>query len=277
MRPFIGAWAIIAALGAQTEPPGSLLARAGDYVAQFEVAFSNVVSEERYTQDFIARGRTAVSGPGIRHREMRSDFLLVLMPEPTGWVPFRDVFEVDGKPVRDREDRLTTLFRQFDANAAERAADITEESARYNIGIVRTVNHPLLALQVLRPTNQHRFRFSDSKPDPTAGENAVLIEYTEQVRPSLIRGPQDRDMMMHGRLWIDGRDGTLLKTEVNVDTLAVSASIATRYGKDPGFPTAVPVEMTESYTEINGRRLTATATYGHFRRFDIAVAEKRDK
>ena len=28
------------------------------------------------------------------------------------WIPFRDVFEVDGKPVRNRGDRLTKLFLQ---------------------------------------------------------------------------------------------------------------------------------------------------------------------
>ena len=34
----------------------------------------------------------------IRHRELKSDFLLVKVPNGLDWVPFRDVFEVDGVP-----------------------------------------------------------------------------------------------------------------------------------------------------------------------------------
>ena len=45
-----------------------------------------------------------------RHRALRSDFLLVKSPETDALVPFRDVIEVDGVQVRDREARLAKLF-----------------------------------------------------------------------------------------------------------------------------------------------------------------------
>ena len=45
-----------------------------------------------------------------RKRTLRSDFLLVRYPEDTHWQAFRDVAEVDGKPVRDHDARLTKLF-----------------------------------------------------------------------------------------------------------------------------------------------------------------------
>ena len=45
-----------------------------------------------------------------RHRDLRSDFLLVKSPETQALVPFRDVIQVDGIMVRDREARLAKLF-----------------------------------------------------------------------------------------------------------------------------------------------------------------------
>ena len=72
-----------------------------------------------------------------------------------------DVFEVDGNPVRDRQERLTRLFNDSSAAGSDRMAAIINESARYNIGdIVRTVNTPLMPLLFLDPEHQPRFKFT---------------------------------------------------------------------------------------------------------------------
>jgi hypothetical protein len=39
----------------------------------------------------------------------------------SSWVAFRDVFEVDARPVRDREARLQQLFTDTPAQAIEQA------------------------------------------------------------------------------------------------------------------------------------------------------------
>ena len=76
---------------------------------------------------------------------------------------FRDVFEVDGKPVRDREDRLQKLFLAPSPDAYAQLVRIKEESARYNIGSVdRNINLPLFALQFLRAEHRTRSRFKIS-------------------------------------------------------------------------------------------------------------------
>ena len=73
---------------------------------------------------------------------------------------FRDVFEVNGRPVRDRDLRLQALFLDEVRLAVDQALEISQESARYNIGQVkRTVNLPTIALSFLHPLNQHRFAF----------------------------------------------------------------------------------------------------------------------
>src|SRR6185295_13941168 len=97
--------------------------------------------EERYEQETSSTS-IRVSQTGSR-RELKSDFLLV-QPTPTGeWIPFRDVFEVDGAPVRDRQQRLAALFLKPSTDALERANAIADESARYNLGfrdMKRTIN-----------------------------------------------------------------------------------------------------------------------------------------
>ena len=83
-------------------------------------------------------------------------------------MPFRDVIDVDGVAVRDREARLTRLFLSApSASPAEtiaRAEQIREEGARYNLGSMRsTLGNPVLALGVLQKTYQQRFRFTPGK------------------------------------------------------------------------------------------------------------------
>jgi hypothetical protein len=262
-----------------------LLERAGAYVLDFETRFSNVVTEERYIQEStdarnnLPSSRTAPlttggAQPDIRRRVLVSDFLLVKLPETDGWLPFRDVFEVDKRRVRDREDRLSKLFLHPTGSTLEQARRIMDESARYNIGnIQRTINLPVFALEVLRPLDQPRFRFSKGKLDSSIGANVYSVEYREQVPPTLIQGPKGRDMFCHGRFWIEAPTGRVMKSELIVDDPAVRASVTTRYQVDQAYGLAVPVEMKEEYGLPNGARVTGLATYGNFRRFDVEVTD----
>ena len=103
-----GGWA-----GAQSPDIDELIPRATAYVHDFVEKLSNVVAEERYEQETTSPRRTRV---------LVSDFLLVKHPGDTLWQTFRDVAEVDGMPVRDREDRITRLFLQPSSSALRRDA-----------------------------------------------------------------------------------------------------------------------------------------------------------
>ena len=74
---------------------------------------SGLVMEESYVQDVEQINRfgyrTNTRG-GVSHRMLKSDLLLVRPQGSDAWMQFRDVFEVDGKAVRDRNDRLEKLF-----------------------------------------------------------------------------------------------------------------------------------------------------------------------
>jgi formylglycine-generating enzyme required for sulfatase activity len=266
-RLFLGATGLLVCFSAlsegQTIELDTLLTRATRYVGEFVYRFTNVVAEETYFQ--IATG-----GSG---RHLKSDFLLVRLPESEDYLPFRDVFEVDGKSVRDREQRLTSLFLEPKAGAVDQAQKITVESARYNVGsLSRTFNNPIIAIAFLQASARQRFRYSLERQDRTAGTNVWIVEYREQKRPTIIRGQRGRDIPARGQFWIDADTGRVLKSELTLNDPAVLATITTTYRTDERFQIDVPVEMKEQYV-FGGTRVLGTATYGRFRRFDVKTDE----
>lgn len=276
------ALALVATLSAQTPSVAAILDLSGRYVTRFINEFSNVVAEESYIQDslgnlptaIIGRGAIAVATPA-RHRELKSDFLLV-RTATDDWLPFRDVYEVDGQKVRDREGRLAKLFLQQSAASLEQATQISSESARYNLGAMqRTINQPILPLLFLDAAVQARFKYTLAKRDPASGDgtdNVWIVEFKETGRPTMVRGLRNLDIPANGRYWIDADTGRVLKTEVALDTPGIRARLTTSYRRDERFQIDVPFEMHEQYYLDRGQ-VTGTATYTHFRRFDVTSDE----
>jgi sulfatase modifying factor 1 len=268
----------------------TVLDRAGWYLDYFVDEFENVVAEETYVQDSsqllasfspVSGGRGgAVQPPSpsdmlrARHRDMRSDFLLVKSPETEALVPFRDVIQVDGVLVRDREARLAKLFLSDLPDTMGKAERIREEGARYNLGNMRsTLGNPVLALGVLQQSYQPRFRFSLGKEDKSFGAGVAVVEYKETHSPTMIRGEVGNDLPAHGRAWIDAATGRVLKTELQVEQPTVRAVITTTFQAEEKSGIAVPLEMREQYTFPSGNRVNTVASYGRFRRFDVNANE----
>ena len=267
----------------------SLLTKATWYVLEFVDQLSNVVAEERYVQDSSVmlatiaipglggRGAPAMSQPrgSAKHRELKADFLIVKTPgEP--WQPFRDVFEVDHIPMRDREERLAKLFlnQRTDAEARERGRAIAQESARYNLGAVqRTINNPVFALIFLQPEVREHFTFTMGKPDRRMGDHIRVVEYVEDMRPTLIVGLPGQDMPAYGRFWIENDTGRVVKAEVRVDQKGIKANLTTVFRTDERLGIDVPAEMREDY-ELENSHVTGTATYSRFRRFEVNATEE---
>ena len=147
-------------VSAQPTDVKAILANTAKYLADYEKAFSVVVAEESYVQSLL----TMMGGRMTRQeRTVRSDVLETSVGQGD-WVAFRDVFEVDRTPVRDRNQRLVALFLQPASSADTGIARIADEGARYNIGnIERNVNTPIFPLAFLELVNQPRFRFFRSK------------------------------------------------------------------------------------------------------------------
>jgi len=265
-----------AGLPAANDAPNvkTVLRRAGDYVVRFERDLATLVAEEHYTQE-------VVDGTPIEHRELRSDLLFVSRLGMHRYVEFRDVFEVDGRRIRERSERLTELARDpSDASMGQ----IVRESARYNIGdIERTINVPLLPLMFLIPENQWRFKFNVQKsPQPlstskdlpssspyfTVSTEVWVIEYRETERPTVIRFVDGRgNIPARGRFWIDPASGRVLMSELIAEDHTVHATIDVSYQSEPVLDLFVPIEMRETYWRADEpARITGIAEYSKFRR-----------
>jgi hypothetical protein len=255
----------------------ALLARAAAYIATFDREFGSVVAEERYEQDIrpaIAATGTSTrrSGGGPVHTVLVSDFLLVQVAGE-GWWPFRDVFERDGKPVRDRQDRLTALFLTGSQPGLEQATKIMNESARYNIGDVsRNINVPTLPLPFLGAPLRGQFAFTEGKRDDVS--DGRVIEYREVGRPTVIRTTNERDLPVYGRFWIDEDTGTVRRTELHAIDTFVEAHIVVVYQLDEGIGAWAPARMEERYKrQRDSNEVRGVATYSKFRRFKVTTSE----
>jgi len=287
----IGAWCLILvaavdlatpAMADDRPPLAVILQRVTDYVVRYQQQISGVVAEERYVQNSDKSDR-----PFVTHRELKSDLLLVrTQGETNGYVQFRDVYEVDGDPVRDRSDRLVKLFMNPSESAKKQAAEIMNESARYNIGNVqRNVNVPLLALILLDPTYQAHFKYAVStehKGTPRglpksdafrlAGDTWE-IDYDEGLTPTVIQGDRE-NAFSHGRIWVDPQTSRVLITELVNEAKTVRTTIRVSYQSPPFDGVLLPVEMRETYL-LKKRFYTfeGEVTYGNFRRFSVNTVE----
>jgi hypothetical protein len=256
--------ALAASVSAQQESTADLLAKAAAYIASYEKTFSVVVAEESYVQTL----RRNVGAD--RLRTLRSDVLQTSIGQDD-WVAFRDVFEVDGQPVRDRDTRLQKLFLEAPAQAIAQTRRIVDESARYNLGsLKRNINVPTMALTYLRQPNQVRSVFSRTGRQNVDGVRAVILRFVEKDKPTIVRSGS-RDLPATGRFWIDPESGRVLKTEVAIAGAGTPAKITVTYGPVAKLATWAPVLMKEEY---DGREtIRGVATYSNFRQFSVAVAE----
>jgi hypothetical protein len=240
-----------------------LLAKAAVYVGQFVDQFSNVVAEETLVQEITVPRRK---------RAMRSDFLLVRFPGDAYWLSFRDVAEVDGKPIRDKEDRLTKLFLEPSGDAVRRASDIQRAGARYNLLDIGTLNNPLLAIAFLQDEYQPRFRFNLAGIEKKLGPKIRTVQFQEFKVPTVIKGNSNSDIMSRGLLWIDEDTGRVVKTELRLGRQSSPISIITDFKFDEDLGINVPVEMRDWYPDGTGE-IRGVATYGRFRRFQVKTDE----
>jgi hypothetical protein len=277
--------ALMAAPAAAEEPTlDEVLQRAGKYVVEFQRQLSGIVAEERYEQNVAATGISVSRSPAVLSRVLKSDLLLVKPAGSDRWIQFRDVFDVDGNPVRDRSERLMKLFVEPSKSTAKQAEQIVEESTRYNIGkLQRTINVPVLALVILDPANQSRFGFKrlDASGRPTtrsalaSAASAWTIEFREVEKETIIRGDRGRDMPARGRFWIDAASGQVLASELIAEDVFIRGQVDVGYDLEPGIGPLVPVEMRETYDlRRDGSRVYGVATYGRFRQFQVKVDEK---
>lgn len=279
-RPFAVA-AAVAALASlasvvtaqENVPLDEILRRVGAYVSRYEREMTNVVAEERYVQ--YASGTGAMTT-----RTTRSDVGIVL-DGYSGWMTLRDVFEVDGRSVRDRENRIAELLMQREANRNDPALAelIVKEGARFNLDppgmqLPRTINAPMIVLKFARLQNQPRSTFRVERRGARDGGPTALVSFRERVRPRLITSPDQAEAS--GTMLVSTTSGEVLETELRLMTGDTSVTVQTRFERPVPNGLRVPVMMKETYSVTPARQLSrlleAEATYSRFRTFDVITS-----
>ncbi len=277
-----------------------LIRRAGIELERYAAQLSLVVGIERYAQYMSDQQFSRAYS-----RSLVSEFALVRVKDD--WLGFRDVFEVDGKPVGDRQDRLAGIFLKGTADAMPQSRKLTEESARYNLGAMqRNFNVPTMALFFVQPAHAGRFRFRKDGVATLNGTECWRLRYEEAKKPTIIRTSVGKDMPVSGTMWIDPRTGAIHKTQMELAAEATiggttrerdrapwdteggsplrrvksTVSIAVTYRTDPKLGFLVPAEMIETYEGPAVNRFTGTegiskvntrATYSDFKRFETSA------
>lgn len=274
-----------------------VMERTAQYIAEFEERISGIVAEEQYGQEVKFPKRDKNQWLYAQSRRLTSDLLLLRPVGGEDWMQFRDVFNVDGEPIRDRRERLTEIFLNPNETTLSQTATILAESARFNIGsLERTVNVPLLPLRFLEAKNQKRFSFhrtGNTRPSPMTQESPApaghfristevwVVEFKERDSPTLVRTRDSvqhgrlRDLPARGRFWIEPASGRVLMSEVIFDTSGVRGVIAVNYQSEPLLGVLVPIEMRERYDHLRDQSIVeGFASYGRFRQFQVLVDEK---
>jgi hypothetical protein len=260
-----GTLAAALSISARAQTPSSdlhaVLAAAAAYLEEYERRSGAVVSLETYTQNLQ-------SGDTREVRVLKSD-MLVLSVGGSGWLGFRDVFEVDGRPVRDHEERLFKLFLKPSADSLDQARKILDESARFNIGkVTRNINVPTMALTFLKRAYQPRSSFTDKGIETIAGIRARVVEFREKASPRVITTPDGA--AAQGRFWIDPESGRIVRSELMMAG-TVYLVITVKYAPQTRLDNLwLPVTMREVYRRA-GELTEGRASYSDFRSFKVDV------
>jgi hypothetical protein len=265
--------------------PGSgfttVLSSAMRYTMNYEQRFMLLAADEQYEQQLqrppnpgsnLSRtnpGGGMQGGGPIATQSIKSDFLLVqLGGDGEGWMPFRDAYEVKGRKTRERDNRLLKLFTSNHKDRFEKAAQLTNDSAKLNLGnVARTINIPTLAMMFVHPRVNERFEFTDGGEETIAGRVLRKAIYKEVARPTLIKTTRGRDLALTGFLWIDPFTGTVVKSELNAADPIVRCQVTVTFRREDALDMWVPDKMEEYYKAYSGLDdIFATATYTNVRR-----------
>lgn len=226
---------------------------------------ASVVADERYEQvlELPAASLTRV---------LRSEYALARAPGGQAWTGYRDTYEVDGRPVRDRRDRLLALLAGGSPEGADQAFRITRENARFNLGdeiVSRTINVPTVALDLIHPRHRARMRFTRRADEVVGGTQAWVLGFDEPGRGTILRTPRGGDRRARGGVWLDPESGAVLRTDLSWDG-EPRGFISVRYRRDANIGALVPDTMVEEYRGRTGT-ISGRAVYTNYRRFQTAA------
>jgi hypothetical protein len=271
------------------QPPLSLdevMERVERYVDSYGDKASIVVGTERYEQH-----ASSSASPDPTTRTLVSDFGIVRADAIRGWLGFRDVMEVDSRPLPDREGRLARVLIASEGRYDE-ALRLSNESARFNIGAIqRNFNVPTTALFFFNREYRGHFKFATRRVDA----NGVWeITFKETGTPTLINTPEGASVRSSGTLWVRPDSGTIVRTLLQLELVNARGTAPQRgtgrvdvtFQRVEALDMWLPLTMDEKFeaskplplaSGLSGPapsptwdRVSGHATYDNYRKFTTA-------
>lgn len=267
-----------ASLAARGDPLSltDVVHRLGEYVDAYGDRASIVVCTETYDQRADSSTRPAQT------RTLVSDVALVYADAIHGWLGFRDVIDVDGRRIADRDDRLARVLMGAEGRFDE-ARRLSDESARFNVGpIERNFNVPTTALFFFLSQNLDRFKFAART---VADDSTWGIAFRETGKPTLIRTPDFESVPTSGTIWVRPADGVVVRTVLEVDVMMRhlkppkrgKGQIDVRYRLVDPVGMWLPASMEESFEATQKDawdKVTGHAEYTNYRTFQTSARIK---
>jgi hypothetical protein len=183
------------------------------------------------------------------------------LPGDGPWLGYRNVLVVDRKPV-GHNDRLQNLLARG-PDEKKRAVDLAYASARFNLGLSRTINMPTLPLEFVNPRHRDRLTYQLHGIERVNGRLLRRLSFEEHVRPTLVSDPDGVDIWSQGSVWIEESTNRIFEAEVR---WFAESSLRVSFAAQPGLDILVPVRMRETFP-FRGGRGSSDARYSNFRRF----------
>jgi hypothetical protein len=240
---------------------------ASKYLDEYTTKLEAVVANETYIQETFA-------SVGVRtgSRMLRGELNLAFLPADRTWIAVRDIIEVDGEPVPDRQSLSMLLLR---SNLHSVVGEVMQNNSRYNLGrLTRTFSEPTLALLVIDKSRISNFSFKREQVVTDGGATLVTVSFVEGKRGTIVRRTQTgTPIPSRGELVIDAATGHIRATHMmfNDDESKTTADLTTTYMLEPRLQLWVPSILAEHYEGVpDGLKeiVTGRAQYTNYRRWE---------
>ena len=264
----VSATLVVAASPVAAQPAPTLeqlVDRMGAYLADYETQLSSVVAKEKFEQNIYGRnaGQT-----------LESEVAFIRLPGGAEWLGFRDVRKVNWKAVKDSGPSISDLLTSA-AGDMTKAKAIATASAKYNLGLPRTVNVPTAPLDIIHPLHRTAHVYERRADESVRGTRTAVVGFREVARPTLVREPSGKNLISSGRIWIEPASGTVWRVEwiYQAEKRASNApppQLRVDFAPHEELGIMVPQTMTEVFSVVRGRGV-GRATYSDFRRFGTSA------
>ena len=256
----------------------ALTALAAKYVAGYEKEFAFLIADEHYTQ-----ARINASGRTVQTRVLRSELFLTYLPADGEWIAVRDVMEVDGVPVTQREDLRAFLSQKDQLHGL--TSRLVARNAQYNIGsVTRNFNEPTLPLLLLEEKRISPVKFDRKRVERDGAATLATLAFEERGSGTLVSERQG-PVPAKGEFVLDVSTGAITRTLFLLKRPGVDVRLETTYVKDDKLDLWLPSVFTERYVSgaftigsrsvIRDREtIECEARYANYRRFEVTARIK---